>query len=379
VRRSIIAGVVGLVVVGVGVGTAVALTSDNAKTVSLKVDGDLTSVKTSAGTVKGVLDGQKLSVGDHDVIAPTVDTSIHNGTEIVLKRGRLLHLRIDGRERDVWTTSPTVADALAELGYSTADFSSVSRDKRLPLSPTDIELRTPKAVVVVHDGKTQHLTTTAADVDALLTDLRITVNAADRLSVSGTASITAGEKIVLQRVVSKQIVERQPVAYVTTRQQDATIYQGETQMVTVGRSGVAAAVYSVVYVDGKLAGKTLLKRTVTTPPITAIVKVGTKAKPVATPTPSPTPTPTPAPPPTSGSGLNWDGVAACESGGNWSINTGNGYYGGLQFDLGTWDANGGAAYAARPDLASKAQQIAVATALYQKAGSAPWPVCGRYL
>ena len=76
---------------------------------------------------------------------------------------------------------------------------------------------------------------------------------------------------------------------------------------------------------------------------------------------------------------NWDGVAQCESGGNWHINTGNGYYGGLQFDIGTWISNGGGAYAARADLASRTAQIAVATNLYRKAGSSPWPVCGSRL
>jgi hypothetical protein len=84
-------------------------------------------------------------------------------------------------------------------------------------------------------------------------------------------------------------------------------------------------------------------------------------------------------PPTSTSGLNWDGVAACESGGDWSINTGNGYYGGLQFDSGTWLSNGGGAYAPRADLASRDQQIAVANRIYASRGSSPWPVCGQYL
>lgn len=72
----------------------------------------------------------------------------------------------------------------------------------------------------------------------------------------------------------------------------------------------------------------------------------------------------------------WDQVAACESGGNWSINTGNGYYGGLQFNLGTWRSNGGGGY---PHQASKAEQIRVATNLYNARGSSPWPHCGRYL
>jgi hypothetical protein len=71
----------------------------------------------------------------------------------------------------------------------------------------------------------------------------------------------------------------------------------------------------------------------------------------------------------------WDRLAQCESGGNWAINTGNGYYGGLQFDLSTWNAYGGAAFAERPDLATREQQITVAEALYAKRGFQPWPAC----
>ena len=73
----------------------------------------------------------------------------------------------------------------------------------------------------------------------------------------------------------------------------------------------------------------------------------------------------------SSNGLNWDAVAACESGGNWHINTGNGFYGGLQFDYGTWLSNGGGAYAPRADLATREQQIAVATRLYNARGASP--------
>jgi hypothetical protein len=71
----------------------------------------------------------------------------------------------------------------------------------------------------------------------------------------------------------------------------------------------------------------------------------------------------------------WDRLAQCESSGNWAINTGNGYYGGLQFDLGTWAAYGGTAFAERPDLATREQQITVAEALYAKRGFQPWPAC----
>ncbi|MFC8718014.1 transglycosylase family protein [Kitasatospora sp. NPDC057198] len=73
----------------------------------------------------------------------------------------------------------------------------------------------------------------------------------------------------------------------------------------------------------------------------------------------------------------WDRVAQCESGGNWSINTGNGFYGGLQFTSSTWRAFGGGQYAARADQASRAQQIAVAERVLASQGPGAWPVCSK--
>ncbi|QDQ11978.1 transglycosylase family protein [Streptomyces spectabilis] len=72
----------------------------------------------------------------------------------------------------------------------------------------------------------------------------------------------------------------------------------------------------------------------------------------------------------------WDRVAACESGGNWSINTGNGYYGGVQFSASTWAAYGGTKYAPTADKASKAQQIEIAEKVLAGQGKGAWPKCG---
>ena len=76
---------------------------------------------------------------------------------------------------------------------------------------------------------------------------------------------------------------------------------------------------------------------------------------------------------------DWTGVAQCESSGNWSINTGNGYYGGLQFDSQTWLGHGGGQFAQRADLATPAQQIAVAERVLVTQGVGAWPTCGRHL
>ena len=130
-----------------------------------------------------------------------------------------------------------------------------------------------------------------------------------------------------------------------------------------------------------------------------LVALQTPPAPAPTPPPAPAPTPAPAPQPVVvppgaapapapapaadpvpvSTAHDWDAVARCESGGNWSINTGNGYYGGLQFSSSTWLGYGGGAYAPRADLASKSQQIAVAEKVLAAQGKGAWPTCGRGL
>ena len=75
--------------------------------------------------------------------------------------------------------------------------------------------------------------------------------------------------------------------------------------------------------------------------------------------------------------MNWAAVAACESGGNWAASTGNGFYGGLQFTEQTWLGYGGGRYASSANLATPAQQIAVAGRVLAGQGIGAWPVCGR--
>jgi resuscitation-promoting factor RpfB len=363
-RRSVKYGLYGAVLTGVIGGTAAFAAAANGTTVDLVVDGQSKHIQTTASTVGGALNGAGYRVSTHDIVAPGVDSKIDSDTKIVFNRGRLLHLNVDGKKKDVWTTAPTVADALAQLGYPASDFVSVSRSKRLPLDASSLELRAPKKVTIVNHGKKRTVTTTDATVDQLLKDLRIAVTSKDRVLPAAKTTIRNRLQIAVQAVSKKRETVRESLDYPITKQYDSTMYQDQTQIVVAGAEGSANVTYDVVYYDGKLAGRTEVRRQVLTQPKTQVEKVGTKARPVA---------------PVSTSGLNWDAVAACESGGNWHINTGNGYYGGLQFDIGTWLSNGGGAYASRPDLATREEQIAVANRLYAARGSSPWPVCGANL
>jgi LysM repeat protein len=103
------------------------------------------------------------------------------------------------------------------------------------------------------------------------------------------------------------------------------------------------------------------------------------ATPVSAPQADPAPAqsaPAQAAAPSSSGGANWSAIAACESGGNWSANTGNGFYGGLQFTEQTWLAYGGGQYASSANLASQSQQEAVAQNVLAGQGIGAWPVCG---
>jgi uncharacterized protein YabE (DUF348 family) len=367
VRRSLKYGLYGAVLAGVVAGTAAFATSASGTPVTLRVDGQDQKITTAASDVVGTLKGAGYTLSSHDIVAPGADSKVHAHETIVYNRGRLLHLSVDGKPLDVWTTAPTVAQALAQLGYPASDFVSVSRATRLPVGETALALRSPKQVILLDHGKKRPVTTTAATVGQLLTDLTVKVGASDQVIPAAGTAIRKGQTITVRTVLSKRETVTLAIPYAVNRINDSTMYSGDVKVLTAGTEGSRTVTYYSTYYDGQLIGRSELSSQTLSQPKTQTEKVGTKARPQA---------PAPA---ASTSGLNWDAVAACESGGNWHINTGNGFYGGLQFDQGTWASNGGTQYAPRADLATREQQIAVANRLYAARGSSPWPVCGANL
>jgi uncharacterized protein YabE (DUF348 family) len=342
------------------------------KAVTLSVDGKDSTVHAFGSTVGDILEKQDISIREHDVVVPAAGTPVADGQKIVVRYGRKLTVTIDGRTRDYWTTATTVSAALQELGIR-ADSAKLSASRSMSLGRQGLVLSvtTPKKVVVRVDGKNRTTTTTGATVADVLSELKVTKDADDRVKPGATATITPGLKIAVLRVTSKQVKETKAIAAPVTRKKDSSLYVGQTKTLKAGSDGARVNTYKVTKVDGKVESKKYLGSKVTQAPVRGLVAVGTKARPAATPTPRDAGN-------TSGAGINlsnaamWDRIAQCESGGNWSINTGNGYYGGLQFDIGSWLANGGDDFASRADLASRAEQITVANRYYAKSGLGPW-------
>jgi resuscitation-promoting factor RpfB len=343
------------------------------KSVTLSVDGKTSAVRMFGSTVGDVLTDQGIKLHSHDLVAPAVSTPLQKDQKIAVRYGRLLTVTVDGKTKEFWTTSTTVSGALSELGIR-ADSAKLSVSRSQPLGRLGLvmSVTTPKNVTVSVDGKTLKATTTSATVADLLSELKVTVGANDRVIPAMTTPLTAnGLNVVVGRVTQKTVTTTEAIAFGTQQRSDATLYSGTTNTLTAGKAGSRIVNHVQTWVNGKLESDKIASSKVVTAPVAAVVAVGTKSRPVQS-APAPAAGPVTSGGGSSVNGAMWDRIAQCESGGNWAINTGNGYYGGLQFDSQTWLGNGGGAFAPRADLASRTQQIAIANKVYAARGLSPW-------
>ncbi|GAB5076912.1 hypothetical protein ARTHROSP310_00560 [Arthrobacter sp. AD-310] len=346
----------------------------NNKTVTLNVDGKVTSVQTFGGTVGQVVKAANLELKSGDRVSPAVDASVRNGTVINVNQAKEVTVSLDGAEKTVNTNAQDVAGLVTELGVASASSVSVPGDAQLAVEGSFVSISTPKTVSIVADGKVDTATTTAATVGKVLEDAGLSLGANDRTSQPANAHVVNNMVIKVSRVDNAQTaVTTEDVPFESIVSESAELLKGEKEVTQAGSAGKVEKTFKLVLVDGREASRTLVSETVSVQPVAEKITVGTKPKPVAQAAPAGTNTGAAAP-----AMMNeamWDKIAQCESGGNWSINSGNGYYGGLQFDIQTWIGAGGGAYAPNASLATKAQQIDIANRVYAQRGLQPWG-CG---
>jgi hypothetical protein len=172
--------------------------------------------------------------------------------------------------------------------------------------------------------------------------------------VSAPAEAMKGDPDFVKIKTVEKYVPHDKFAAPVIEKKDDSMKAGETKVVRAGKPGIRNVTYAFVFENGKLASRHVIKQDVLKKPRAKVVRVGTQVPDGA-----------------------WDRLAQCESGGNWHINTGNGYYGGLQFSLGTWHAYGGTGL---PSQHSRETQIAIATKLRNASGGyGAWPACAAKL
>jgi uncharacterized protein YabE (DUF348 family) len=362
-NKTLLGGLVAAIVLAL-VGTTAAYAALS-KTVTLSIDGQEEKVRTFGDDVGEVLASKGIEPGSHDSVVPSVDAPVNDGSRIAVRLGRPLALSIDGDKRTFWTTATKVSTALQQLGgrFGNADL-SVSRSAEIDRDGMALEITTPKAVKVkVADAKAKKHNVPAATVGELLDEIDAKVDRNDRVRPSRGTELTDGTRVVVTKIgVKTKRVKNEAIPAPVKRQDDDSIMEGETETVREGRDGSRDVTYKVRFRNGDVVKRTVVKQRVLSEPVATVVKVGTKQAP-ETPTAN-----------FASGGTVWDQIAQCESGGNWAANTGNGYYGGLQFNPGTWRSYGGSGM---PHENSREQQIAVAERVAAaEGGYGAWPHCG---
>jgi resuscitation-promoting factor RpfB len=353
--RTWLIGLVGTIVVALAATTIGYFAATRVVTVS--VDGKSHSVRTFGDDVRSVLAGEGIELHSRDIVVPSPDSAINDGTRISVRFSRPLELSVDGVKNTYWTTATKVSTALDQLGIRFAGAElSASRSATIDRQGMALAITTPKAVVVkLGRLKARKVVLAAADVRDLLDKLGTTYDDDDIVKPGLDAAVTDGAHIKLTRVRIKRVhVGHEKMQAPVVEKQDSSMYVGDRTTERAGTPGVRDVIYRIVLHNGRVFRRIVLEQNVLSAAVPAIVKVGTK---------------------TVSDGSVWDRIAQCESGGNWAANTGNGYYGGLQFNLSTWQANGGSG---RPDQNSREQQIAVAERVRDASGGyGAWPVCGK--
>ena len=353
--RLVVGGL--LVAVALAGGFAVSV----CKTVTLTVDGIAMRVTTMKSRVIDIVQENGYSVDERDDLYPAGEVKVHDAANIVLRRSRPLQISLDGRAaKQLWTTASTVDEALAQLAMTDTAPAAASRGSRVPLAGMALPVVSAKTVQINDGGTMRTVHLPAANVAGLLSAAGSPLLDSDQVVPSATSPIIDGMEIQVTRNRIRQVTERIPLPPTAHRIEDPEMNVSRQVVEDPGAPGTQDVTFAVATVNGVETGRLPIANTVITPARDALVRVGTRPG-------------TDVPPVSDGS--IWDAIAGCEAGGNWAINTGNGYYGGVQFDQGTWERNGGLRFAARADLATREEQIAIAEVTRQRQGWGAWPVC----
>lgn len=357
-KRAVAGTVAGAVLVG-GAGTALA----TQKQVTVDVNGEETNVRTYAADVAGALNSAGVEVAPADLVYPAPGEKLSSGDTVTVRTAKPVAVVIDGVAQEITSTAGTVGELIDQAGV--AGHSAVDVDRDQPVTGgMNLNVTTPKIVALRDGGDLTYVSAAAKTVGDLLSARGVTFDTDDRLNVALSDAIMPGMEIVLDRVSTvdrpETVVVEAPAEYVD----DDSLDEGEEEVREKGEQGETKVIHRTVTVNGKVESEGVAEEKEVKKAKPALIARGTKQA-----------GNTGAAAPAVASGSVWDSLAQCESGGNWAINTGNGFSGGLQFTPSTWAGHGGTAYAPSAHLATREQQIAIAERVQASQGWGAWPAC----
>ncbi|MEJ5997230.1 transglycosylase family protein [Corynebacterium sp. H130] len=341
----------------VGGASAVAMKKD----VVLDVNGEEIALTTYSGDVAGALEQAGVKIQAQDFVAPSPNEALASGERVTVRSAKQVAVVIDGKPTRVTSTALTVDELVQEFGgVSAGDKISVPVDHKIPLDGFTLDVVTPKIVKVEHEGRVTYTQLAAETVADVLANEGIAVDGDDKVSPALDERVTQDSVIQVTKVDIENVTKTEDFIPEPHYIDDPEMTKGEEKEEKPAVPGKKDVSKQIRKENGKVVSETIIKETELSPATPATVKRGTKEKPSAPAVPN---------------GSVWDALAQCEATGNWSINTGNGFSGGLQFTPSTWLAFGGGQYAPEAYMATREQQIAVAEKVQAAQGWGAWPAC----
>ena len=324
--RAVVAAAL-LVLIFAG-GTAVAAH----RTVTLTVDGASMTVQTMKTRVIDVVTENGFEVGDRDDLYPEANAPVAQSDTIVLRRSRPLEISTDGGGTEqVWTTASTVHEALAQLQMTDKAPLAASRGSRVPLGGMALPVVSPRTVQIDDGGVLRTVHLAAPNVAALLEAAGIPLQQSDTVVPAPASPVVDGMRVQVTRIRIEKVTQQVPLAPNNQRIEDVTLNMSRQIVEDPGSPGTQDVTFAVATVNGVETGRLPVANVVIAPARDGVLRMGAKPGTEV---------------PEVSNGGTWDALARCEAGGNWAINTGNGYFGGVQFDQNTWERSGGLRYAA---------------------------------
>lgn len=333
------------------------------RSVTLVINGEKQQVGTYSQTVGEALDAAGYTVAEGDLIKPSPDTQLGSNTTITYQQQRPftvdIHSGVGKRAKTervtITTTAYTVGEALKEVKKVRPSYGvNVALDKRIPAGGLSVEAIAPRTIWLSDFGKKPvRVRVGAFTVREALEKLGNPLRSTDKVTPDPDTDLTSNMKIKVVRrgdMVKDRVIKLKPHEKIL---KDPSQLAGIRTIIKRGKPGQAILTERLVFdKKGRIVKRILIKRVVTVKPGRSTVKVGSQPVDAV-----------------------WDRLARCEAGGNWATNTGNGFFGGLQFTQGTWEAHGGRAYAHRADLATREEQITVGKRVQASQGWGAWPAC----
>lgn len=247
------------------------------KTVAITLDGHEQVIETHAGTIQDIFDELEISLHKEDYVFPKVNTEVENNLEIVWEPAKQVHIVKDNEKKTIWTLSETVKELLKEQEIAITDHDKVQPGLEEEITDK-LEIKVDKAfpLTLSDGGQEKQVWSTSTTVADFLSNQGITLNELDRVEPNTEAMVKENGLVKVIRVEKVTDVVEEPINYAVVTKKDSSLAKGQEKVVTPGVEGLLTKEYELILENGKEVSRKLISEKKIKDQQDKVVAVGTK-------------------------------------------------------------------------------------------------------